>query len=154
LKEPVAVLPALSEAEQDTVVVSYENVEPEAGLQVTVTDPSTESEAETENVTAAPPEPVPWTVMFDGSCNFGGVLSATATLNEAEPVLPALSVTEQVTVVVSNANAEPDAGEQFGASGPSTLSTAEAVKLAIAPAGPAASRVISAGTVTTGGVLS
>jgi hypothetical protein len=75
-------------------------------------------------------------------------------LKEPEPVLPALSVTEQVTVVEPKAKVEPDAGEQFGASGPSTLSTAEAVKLAIAPAGPVASRVISAGTVTTGGVLS
>jgi hypothetical protein len=147
-------LPALSDTEQDTVVVPNANVEPEAGLQVTATDPSTESEAETENVTAAPPEPEPCTIMSDGSCNLGGVLSATVTLNEAEAALPALSVMEQVTVVEPNANVEPDVGEQFGASGPSTLSTPEAVKLAIAPAGPVALRVMSAGTVTTGGVLS
>jgi len=154
VKEPVAVLPALSDAEQDTVVVPNGNVEPEAGLQVTSTDPSIRSEAEGEKVTAAPPGPVPCMVMSDGSCRVGGVRSTTVTLKEPEPVLPALSVTEQVTVVEPKANVEPDAGEQFGASGPSTLSTAETVKLAIAPAGPVASRVMSPGTVTTGGVLS
>jgi hypothetical protein len=37
--------------------------------------------------------------MSDGSVNIGGILSTTFTLNDAEPVLPALSVAEQVTFV-------------------------------------------------------
>jgi hypothetical protein len=80
------VFPALSVAEQVTLVVPNENVEPEAGEQVAGTEPSTTSEAEAENVTTAPLALVACTVMFDGSVNVGGVSSTTFTLNDAEPV--------------------------------------------------------------------
>jgi hypothetical protein len=56
LNDPDAEFPALSMAEQDTLVVPTGNVEPEAGVQVTGTEPSTRSEAEAENVTTAPLE--------------------------------------------------------------------------------------------------
>ena len=153
MNDPDAELPALSFAEQDTVVVPNGNVEPEAGVHVTVTEPSTRSVAEAENVTTAPFALVGGTVMSAGSCNFGGVLSATVTLNEAEAVFPALSVTEHDTVVEPNANVEPDEGVQVGANGPSTRSEAEAVYVTTAPLGPVASAVMSAGTVITGGVV-
>jgi hypothetical protein len=44
VKVPLALLPALSVALQDTVVVA-ENAEPEGGLQENVSRPDTESEA-------------------------------------------------------------------------------------------------------------
>ncbi len=61
---------------------------------------------------------------------------------------------EQVTLVVPSGKVEPEAGEQVAATEPSTMSVAEAEKVAIAPDGPVASRVISEGTVTVGGVVS
>ena len=70
------------------------------------------------------------------------------------PVLPAASIAEQVTVVVPSGKVEPEAGEQVAATEPSTISVAEAEKLATAPEGPVASRIILAGTVTVGGVVS
>jgi hypothetical protein len=123
-------------------------------VQVTSTEPSTRSEAEAEKMTTAPPGLVACTVISDGSVNVGGDLSATVTLEEAEPKLPALSATEHVTVVEPNANVEPDEGVQVGVKEPSTASNAEAVNVTTAPAGPVALTVMSAGTVTTGDVLS
>jgi hypothetical protein len=105
-------------------------------------------------MTAAPPGLVACTVISDGTVNFGGVLSATVTLKEAEPTLPALSVTEHVTMAEPNMNVEPDEGVQVGVKEPSTTSNAEAVNVTTAPAGPVALTVMSAGTVTTGAVLS
>ena len=92
--------------------------------------------------------------MADGRFNVGGDLSATFTLKEAEPVLPALSVAEQDTTVEPTAKVEPEAGLQVGTTAPSTASNAETLNVTAAPPGPAAPMVMSAGTVTTGGVLS
>jgi hypothetical protein len=89
--------------------------------------------------------------MSDGSVSVGGVLSTTFTLNDADPVLPALSVAEQVTLVEPIAKMEPDEGLQLGVNEPSTASEAEAVNVTTAPLGPVASTVMSGGTVTTGG---
>jgi hypothetical protein len=75
-------------------------------------------------------------------------------LNNAEPVLPALSVAEHVTLVEPTGNVEPEAGVQVTGTEPSTRSEAEALKVTLAPLGPVALTVMSAGTVTTGGVLS
>jgi hypothetical protein len=75
-------------------------------------------------------------------------------LNDAEPVLPALSVAEQVTFVEPKANVEPDAGVQLGVKTPSTRSEAETENVTTAPVGPVALTVISAGTVTIGPVFS
>jgi hypothetical protein len=75
-------------------------------------------------------------------------------LNDAEPVLPALSVAEQVTLVEPIGKVEPEAGLQVTCTEPSTMSEAEAEKFTTAPTGPVALTVMSAGTVTTGAVLS
>ena len=81
-------------------------------------------------------------------------MSRTVIVKDAEPVLPWLSVAEQVTEVVPIAKVEPDGGEQEAERAPSTRSTAEAVNVAGAPPGPVASKVMLAGTVTTGAVVS
>jgi hypothetical protein len=112
LNDPDAELPALSVAEQSTVVVPTGKVEPEAGVQVTGTEPSTASVAEAVNVTTAPLELVACTVIFDGSVKVGGVLSTTVTVKLPDALLPALSVAEQETVVVPSGNVEPDPGVQ------------------------------------------
>jgi len=75
LNDPDAMLPALSLAEQETEVVPGGNVEPEAGVHVTGTEPSTRSEAEAENVTTAPLGPVASTVLSAGTVTTGAVLS-------------------------------------------------------------------------------
>jgi hypothetical protein len=75
-------------------------------------------------------------------------------LKEADPVLPDLSVAEHDTTVEPTGNVEPEAGVQVTDTEPSTESSAETVKVTTAPLGPVASTVMSAGTVTTGGVLS
>ena len=69
-------------------------------------------------------------------------------------MLPAVSVAEQVTVVGPSAKVLPDAGVQTGVIEPSTVSVAVAVNVTTAPLGPVASAVMSAGTVTTGSVVS
>ena len=47
-------------------------------------------------------------------------------MEDAEPRLPAASVTVQVTVVVPNRKVEPDAGEQVEGRDPLTMSVAVA----------------------------
>ena len=76
------------------------------------------------------------------------------TVNESLPVLFAESIAEQVTVVVPTAKVEPEAGEQVVANAPSTMSEADALKVAVAPDELVASFVMLAGTVTTGEVVS
>jgi anaerobic selenocysteine-containing dehydrogenase len=154
LNDADAALPALSFAEQETVVGPIGNVEPEAGVQVTATEPSTRSEAETVNFATAPLLLVVEMVMSAGTLMVGGVLSTTVTLNEADAALPALSFTEHVTCVEPNANAEPDEGAHVGVREPSTASNAETVNVTAAPFALVASAVMPPGTVKTGGVLS
>jgi hypothetical protein len=86
----------------------------------------------------------------------GGIVSsnAIATWNDALPVLPCASVAVHVTVVLPTGKVEPDAGEHIGAIGPSTASLAVAVNVSAFPAGDVALSAMSAGTVTTGGVVS
>ena len=57
VKEQLPELPAVSLAEQLTVVVPSEKLEPDGGVQVTVRAPSQMSLAVTENVAVAEPEP-------------------------------------------------------------------------------------------------
>lgn len=71
-----------------------------------------------------------------------------------EARLPAASVAEQLTVVVPGANVEPEAGEQFTATEPSTISVAEALKFTTAPAADVAETVIFEGSVNVGAVVS
>ena len=83
-------------------------------------------------------------------------MSCTVTVNDPWPILDAASVAEQSTVVVRMANVEPDAGTQTtdAVTSPSVSSFAVTVKVTTAPSREVASAVMSAGTVTTGGVPS
>src|SRR5437867_2392890 len=93
--------------------------------------------------------------MSVGRCNMGGVVSRTVTVEDAKPRLPTASVAVQVTVVVPNRKVEPDAGEQVEGRDPLTMSVAVAEKVAKAPLGPVASRVVhSPDIMTSGGVVS
>src|SRR5262249_50692974 len=81
-----------------------------------------------------------------------GVKAVTAKL--PVPRLPCASVEEQLTVVVPTGKVLPDAGTQVTGVDPSTSSTAETEKVTTAPAGLVANTLMSAGTVSTGGVES
>jgi hypothetical protein len=83
--------------------------------------------ADTEYVNTAPVGPVASTVAFAGTVRTGGAVSLTVTENEAEPVLPCVSVAVQVTVVVPRGKVEALAGLQLTGRAPSMLSVAEAV---------------------------
>ena len=92
-------LPAASVAEQLTVVVVIANVEPEAGVHVTGTGPSTLSVAVTVKVTTAPDGLVASAVMLEGTVITGGVVSEGGGLEivrlniaDAGDMFPALSV--------------------------------------------------------------
>src|ERR671911_571060 len=74
-------------------------------------------------------------------------------------MLPAASVAEHVTVLVPSAKVLPDATSvvptlQVTGSTPETASLALALNVTAAPLGPVASAMMSAGTVTTGSVVS
>jgi hypothetical protein len=144
----------VSVAVQVTVVVPSGNVEPLAGLQLTGRAPSMLSVADAEYVNTAPAGPVASIVAFAGTVRTGGAVSLTVTVNEAEPVLPCVSVAVQVTVVVPRGNVESLGGAQLTGRAPSMLSVADAEYVNTAPVGPVASTVAFAGTVRTGGAVS
>jgi hypothetical protein len=154
VKVALPVLLCASVAEQVTLVVPIAKVEPEAGEQVGVIAPSTMSVADDVKLTAAPDEPVASFVILAGTVTTGAVVSTTVTVKVLLPVLPAKSVAEHVTVVVPIAKVEPEAGEQAVVIAPSTMSVADDVKVAVAPAEEVPSTVMFAGTVTTGEVVS
>ena len=85
VKLSVPVLPASSVAEQMTVVVPSAKVEPEAGSQVVVTEPSTASLAEAVKVAVAPAAEVASLVMLPGTVTAGAVVSSTVTVKELSP---------------------------------------------------------------------
>ncbi len=91
---------------------------------------------------------------FAGTVTTGAVVSWTVTVNEPDVVLPASSVAEQCTVVVPSGNIEPDVASQVTASVPATVSSASVMNAAVAPAGPVASLVMFAGSVSVGAVVS
>src|SRR3954469_10281484 len=121
---PCAGLPAASVAEHVTVVVPTGNVLPEAGSQVTGTEPSTASLAVAVKLTAAPVADVASAVMSAGSVRSGAVVSATVTTNDFVPGLPAASVAVQSTVVSPIGNVLPLAGVHVAVTAPSTSSVA------------------------------
>jgi hypothetical protein len=84
-----------------------------------------------------------------GRISDGGVPPVTVTSNDSVVRLKLWSSALQTTVVVPNANVEPEAGEQCTSICPSTLSTALALYSTTR-----ASVTIARGTVTTGGVVS
>ena len=78
-------------------------------------------------MTIAPDALVASVVMFDGAEIAGPVVSRTVTVNEPAAVLPAVSVEEQLTVVVAMANVEPDDGAHVTTGAAGALSVAVAV---------------------------
>lgn len=126
------------------------NVEPEAGVQVGTTAPSTRSVADAAKVKAAPLGPVASLVTFAGIVRSGGVVSRTVAWNDLLAVLPCASVAEHVTAVVPSAKVAPEVAVQLGVTTPSTASVAEASNVTGAPLWPMASAVASAGTFRVG----
>ena len=118
---------------------------PDEGLQITASDPSTMSFAETVKSTAAPLALVASNVMLPGRVRIGGVVSTTVIWNEPIPVLPAVSVAEHWTVVAPRAKTVPEVGLQETPSEPSTASLEEALKVTAVPSGPVASDVMALG---------
>src|SRR5256712_11577869 len=147
-------LPCASLALHVTVVGPDGNIDPLAGVHVVATAPSSASVADAVKVKTAPVAPVASIVAFAGTVTTGPVVSFTVTVNDAALWFPCASVALQVTVVAPNGNVDPLAGAQLVATGPSSASVAEAVKVNTAPAALVASTVAFAGTVTTGPVVS
>jgi hypothetical protein len=81
VNDAVPVLPAASVAEQLTVVVVIGKVEPEAGVHVAGTVPSTLSVAVTVKVTILPADEVASAVIGDGTVRTGGVVSLESPLD-------------------------------------------------------------------------
>jgi len=109
LKEQVAVLLASSVAVQVTVVVPVGKLEPDAGVQSTVT-PGQLSEATGFGYSMIVPGSFGSVIteMFSGHVTAGGCVSLTVTVNEQ--LGPVVEV--HVTVVVPTGKKEPEAGEQ------------------------------------------
>jgi hypothetical protein len=76
-------------------------------------------------VNTAPVELVASTLAFAGTVTTGLVVSVTVTVNDADPVLPRVSVAVQVTVVAPSGNVDPLAGAQLTATVPSIVSVAD-----------------------------
>jgi hypothetical protein len=112
VKLHVAVFPEVSVAVQVTVVVPSGTLEPDAGLQATVT-PGQLSEATGAGyvmITLDAPFGVT-AVTFAGHMITGGCVSFTVMVNVQVAVLPAASVAVPVTVVTPFGKVEPDGGE-------------------------------------------
>src|SRR3989338_2126463 len=121
----------------------------------------TKGEESTMSVEVAVPrstvvnEPVASIIIGPGAVMSGAVVSTISIVNELEPVLPAESVAVHVTVVRLGGNVSPELKSHDAAIGPSILSDAVASKITSAPDELVASKPrISAGTVTSGAVLS
>ena len=87
------------------------------------------------------------------NAQFAGVWNRTATLKVAVALAPAASTAVQVTGVFPGGKSEPGADVQLGTRSPSSTSVAVATKVAIAPVDRVASRTMSVGTLTWGGVF-
>jgi hypothetical protein len=125
------VLLAGSVAVQLTVFVPFANVEPEAGTQLTITEPLL-SVAVAVNVTLLllqRPESV-LAAMFDGQVITGACVSLIVTVNEQFAVLAEVSVAVQLTVLVPIRKVDPDDGTQLTLGDPQ-LSLAVALKVTL-----------------------
>ena len=78
----------------------------------------------------------------------------TFTLNVAEPTFSLVSLAVHVTPVVPTGKRLPEDGTHTTDRSPSTRSKADVVNATMAPFGSSVSTLRSAGTVTTGGVVS
>src|SRR4051812_28989670 len=144
--------PAASFAMTVTVVVPSANTLPGSCEYAIVAD-DTASVACAANVTVAPVGPVASVVMSAGTVNSGGVVSTTMAWNVFVVTFPAASFAVTVTVVAPSAKTEPGCCE-YEIVGVDTASVACASNVTTPPVGPAASAVMSAGTVRSGGVVS
>ena len=97
---------------------------PEPGVHVAGMEPSTRSLADVVYVSTFPAGLVVESTRSAGAVTVGGVVSLTATLNEAVDLLRLASVAVHETEVVPRANIEPDAGVQLTVGDGSTLSLA------------------------------
>ena len=84
----------------------------------------------------------------------GGSASCTVTVKVSVAVFPSASDAVHVTIVSPMAKLEPDATPQVGPVVTATLSVAEKVNVATAPAALEVVSVMSSGTVMVGAVLS
>ena len=91
----------IDRTEHLTSVLPSGKNEPDGGLQIGVTGPSTTSLAQVAKLTIAPaPELVPTLMSFSGH-SVGGVVSTTRTGNVASAVWPRRSLATQLTVAIS-----------------------------------------------------
>src|SRR3989442_14170998 len=90
--------------------------------------PSTRSVAEAVNVYVAPLVRVASTVAFGGTVMTGAVVSVTVTVNDAVLRFACASVRGEGTVGGPKGKADPFAGVQVVAIGPSSASVADGVK--------------------------
>lgn len=98
-----------SNASQVTVVVLVrEKVDPDAGVQLTATEPSTISLADAENVTTAPAGLVASVVMSLGAEIDGAVVSTTSIRKVDVALFPCESVDVHETVVLPSGNVSPE----------------------------------------------
>lgn len=154
LKDAEALLPCKSVALHVTAVVVTGKVVPDAGEQDGVIAPSTVSLALAVKLTARPAGLGVDSVLSAGTEMVGAVVSTTSTWKVAVPVLPCASVALHVTDVVPNENVDPEPAEQEGVMLPSTLSFAAVAKVTFTPEAEVASRAMSPGVETAGGVVS
>ena len=143
LNDPLAVLPAASDAEHITVVVPTGNLVPDDGEHCTDRLPLMASVADTEKFTFTPDEDDVVTEIAGSGARTGATVSLTITLNAAVALFPESSVATQATVVVPTGNVAPDAAEQRTGTVGSTASLAVAVNDTGAPRGPVASARMS-----------
>jgi hypothetical protein len=140
--------------EHVTTVVPSPNVLPLAGEHTTFNGEVTASVALALKVTTAPAADVASATLSAGTDTTGATVSRTVTLNDADPGLWAASSVEHVTTVVPRAKVLPLTREQPTVSGEVTASVALALNVTTAPAEDVASATLSAGTVTTGAIVS
>ena len=147
-------LPELSKALLVTVVVPSANALPLAGVLIILVTAQL-SVAVTTNVTLLAQLPVvALTMMFDGQLTTGNCVSRTVTVNVHWLLLPELSKTLLVTVLVPKANAEPLAGTLTMLVTPQ-LSVAFTVNVTLLAQVPAAALTVTfAGQVITGSCVS
>src|SRR5437762_3268383 len=127
VNDAAPILPRASVAVQWTGVAPSPKVVPLAGVHVTGTTPSTVSVAVAVKLNAAPDAFVASIVAFAGAITTGGTVSVTVTRNEADPLLPRVSIAVQVTVVGPSGKVDPLAVVQVTGTVSSMLSVAEAL---------------------------
>ncbi|MEP6469825.1 MAG: hypothetical protein ABJC24_08655 [Chloroflexota bacterium] len=156
MKEFEPVLPAVSVAEQVTVVAPSAKVEPDTGTHDTdgLAGPTASVAVGVVKITTAPLAPAASTVMSDVAATAGAVVSTTVTVKLPFAVLPAASVAEQFTVVVPRAKVVPEVGLHVTVGEAGLASVADAVYENTAPEALVASTVALAGRVRTGGAES